>query len=177
MFNKSLPYGIIAGIIVSVFMIITMSYYSYCNGDVDMTTSMILGYLAMLIAFSFVVIGIKKIRDKYYGGVISFGKAFLIGLLITFIASTFYVVTWLIYFNFFNPEFIDSYNQLELEKLKMDGATLETIESKRKELEEFGEMYKNPFITAVFTYLEILPIGILVSLLSAIFLKRKNKTN
>jgi len=38
---------------------------------------------------------------------------------------------------------------------------------------KFGEMYKNPFFNALITYTEILPIGLIVTLISALILKRK----
>jgi hypothetical protein len=42
-----------------------------------------------------------------------------------------------------------------------------------KEMADFSVMYKNPFVNAGMTYMEILPVGLLVSLISALILKRK----
>src|SRR5215210_668865 len=88
-----LIYGLIAGVIVSVLMLLSMNYISHCEGNVDYTTSMVIGYASMLLAFSLVFVGIRNYRDKYNGGVISFGKAFKIGILIVLIASTMYVAS------------------------------------------------------------------------------------
>jgi hypothetical protein len=98
-------YGLIAGIVVSVLMLSSVNYLSHCEGNVDYNTSMLIGYAGMLIAFSLVFIGIRNYRDKYNGGVISFGKAFKIGMLIVLIASTIYVIAWLIDYFFFIPDF------------------------------------------------------------------------
>ena len=103
-------YGIIAGIIVSVLMLSTVNYLSHCEGNVDYDTSLIIGYASMLIAFSLVFVGIRNYRDKYNEGVISFGKAFKIGIMIVLIASTIYVVAWLIDYFFFIPDFMEKYS-------------------------------------------------------------------
>lgn len=170
-------YGIIAGIIVSVLMLLSVNYLSYCNGNVDYNTSMLIGYASMLIAFSLVFVGIRNYRDKYLGGSISFGKAFTTGILIVLIASTFYVVAWLIDYFYFIPNFMENYSAHMLEELKASGATQAEIDKQTKEMADFAVMYKNPFINAMMTYMEILPVGLLVTLISSLILKRKAVIN
>ena len=172
-----LIYGLISGIIVSAIMLVSMNYFSHCEGNVDMTSSMIIGYASMLIAFSLVFVGIRSYRDKYQNGVISFGKSFKIGILIVLIASTLYVVSWMICYFFFMPDFLDKYGAMEIENMKSAGATITEIENKRKEMADFNRMYKNPFFNAMMTYAEILPVGLIVTLISALILKRKTKNN
>src|ERR1044071_7945414 len=89
-------YGLIAGIVVSTLMQTSMNYISHCEGSIDHDTSMLIGYASMLLALSLVFVGIRNYRNKYNGGVISFGKAFRVGLLMVLIASTIFVVAWLI---------------------------------------------------------------------------------
>ncbi|KMQ68776.1 hypothetical protein ACM39_05665 [Chryseobacterium sp. FH2] len=172
-----LIYGLISGVIVSVIMLFSMNYYSHCEGNVDWNTSMLIGYASMLIAFSMVFVGIRNYRDKFNNGTISFGKAFKIGILIVLIASTIYVVSWLVYYFFFIPDFMDKYGVREIENMKTSGATMTEIESKTKEMAEFAKMYKNPFFNAMMTYAEILPVGLIVTLISALILKSKTKNN
>jgi len=38
-------------------------------------------------------------------------------------------------------------------------------------------LFKNPFFTAIMTYAEILPVGLVVALISALILKRKGVKN
>ena len=168
-------YGLTAGIVVSVLMLVTTNYLSYCAGNVDYDTSMLIGYASMLIAFSIVYVGIRNYRDKYNGGVISFGKAFKIGILMVLIASTIFVVAWLIDYFFFMPQgFIEKNFTYELDKLKTSGASQVEIDEKTKEMANFARMYKNPFFNAMMTYAIILPVGLIVTLISSLILKRKN---
>jgi len=170
-------YGLIAGIIISFLMLLSFIYYSHCNGNADYNISMLIGYASMLISFSFVFVGIRNYRDKYNEGVISFGKAFKIGIMIVLIASTFYVVTWLIDYFYFMPDFMDKYAAHTLDKLKASGASQVDIEKKTQEMANFARMYKNPFFNAMMTYCEILPVGLIVTLISSLVLKRKAAKN
>jgi hypothetical protein len=166
-------YGLIAGGIVSILMLATVNYISHCEGNVDYGTSMLIGYASMLLAFSLVYVGIRNYRDKYNGGEISFGKAFKIGVMIVLIASTIYVVAWLIDYFFFIPDFMEKYAARELDKLKAAGASQAEIDKQTKEMANFARMYKNPFFNAMMTYVEILPVGLIVTLISSLILKRK----
>ncbi len=164
--------GLIAGGIVSAMMLITMAIYTSI-GDFD--NGMIYGYASMLLAFSLIFVGIKNYRDKYNNGMISFGKSFKIGILITLIASTIYVVVWLIDYYFFIPDFGEKYAAHMLAKLKTSGASEIEIAKKTKEMASFSTMYKNPFFNALMTYEEIIPVGLIITIISSLVLKRKIK--
>ena len=165
-------YGLIAGIVVSILMLFSTNYISHVEGKVDYNTSLLIGYASMLIAFSLVFVGIRNYRDKYNGGVISFGKAFKIGIMIVLIASTIYVVAWLIDYYFFIPDYMDKYSAQMLGELKANGATQMEIDKQTKQMADMGAMLKNPFYNAMMTYVEILPVGLVVTLISALVLKR-----
>lgn len=171
--KKTILYGIIAGTFVSILMLIGMNYMSHCEGTADYNTSMLVGYASMLLAFSLVFVGIRNYRDKSNGGLISFGQAFKIGITIVLIASTMYVAAWLIDYFFFIPDFMDKYTAHTLEELKASGASEAEIATQTKEMADFAVMYQNPLIAALFTYMEIFPVGLLVTLISAFILKRK----
>ena len=170
-------YGLIAGIVVSVLMLSTVNYLSHCEGNVDYDTSMLIGYASMLIAFSLVFVGIRNYRDKYNEGVISFGKAFKTGIMIVLIASTIYVVAWLIDYFFFIPDFMEKYSAHTLDQLKTSGASQIEIDKQTKEMANFVRMFKNPFFNAMMTYVEILPVGLIVTLISSLILTRKAAKN
>ena len=168
-----LTYGLIAGIVVSVLMLFSVNYFSHCEGNVDYNTSMLIGYASMLLAFSLVFFGIRNYRDKYNEGVISFGKAFKIGIMIVLIASTIYVIAWLIDYFFFIPDFMEKYSAHMIDELKAGGASQIELEKQTKEMAGFATMFKNPFFNAMMTYIEILPVGLIVTIISSFILKRK----
>jgi len=122
-----------------------------------------------------VFFGIRSYRENVNGGEISFLRAFNVGLLIMLIGVACYVVTWqIVYFNFL-PNFFEEYTAVALNQMKAAGKSAQEIETQRQELELVGKRYHNPLWNAAYTSLEPLPIGIPVTLISAIILRRKRK--
>jgi len=161
-------YGAIAGFIVTVVTLAGMAKIY----DTDSEGSMLFGYTTMLVAFSLIFVNIKVYRDKN-GGYVSFGKAFRIGLWISLIASTMYVLGWMVEYYAFFPDFYDKCEIHQVAKLKAAGASLTAIHAKAQEYEKVKQLTHNPLVHALMTYVEILPVGLLVSVLAALILKRK----
>ncbi|MEO6287956.1 MAG: DUF4199 domain-containing protein [Dyadobacter sp.] len=161
--------GLIAGVIVSTFMV---SSIAVCYNKESFEGNMLLGYASMLLAFSLVFVGIKNYRDKHNGGFVTFGKAFTIGLYISLIASTVYVIVWLFDYYLFIPDFMEKFTASTIKKLQEDGVSGAELESQIAEMGTYKELYKNPFGVVLLTYVEILPVGLVVSLISALILKR-----
>ena len=129
----------------------------------------------MVLAFLMVFFGVKSYRDTVGGGSVTFGRAFLVGLMITLVASVCYVVTWQVVYYKLAPGFVDKYAAYAVEKSKKSGATDAQIAAQAKEMKEFSEMYKNPLVNIAFTLLEPLPVGLLFTFVSAGVLSRKRR--
>ena len=170
-----LVFGAISGIIISTFMGVSMAVMSCGSGDADGGRGrMIIGFSAMVVAFSFIFVGIKNYRDKQNGGVITYGKGFLLGLMISLIASSLYVITWAVEYHFFMPNFMDKYSAMQVKQLHESGMSGVALEEGLKSIESTNYNYKhNPFFFAIYTYMEILPVGIIITLISALILRRK----
>ena len=164
-----LTYGIIGGIIVSAMMVMTLG-----SGDIDWENGQWIGYTTMVIALSTIFFGIKTYRDQHLGGAIKFGKAFLLGLYITLVASTMYVISWMVISATSEQDFMEQYYEHTKVQLESSDLAPEKIEARLQEVRDLQEMYKNPVVKVGFTYLEILPVGILISLLCAALLKRNS---
>ena len=162
-----LTYGIIGGIIVSAMMFMTLG-----SGKHDWENGELIGYTTMVIALSTIFFGVRTFRDKHLGGTITFGKAFLLGLYITLVASTMYVASWMVISANSEQDFMEQYFEHEKAKLESSDMSAAEVEAKLEEMRYFGELYKNPVVKIGFTYVEILPVGLLISLLCAAILRR-----
>jgi uncharacterized membrane protein len=164
-------FGLIAGLIVTAMMLFSISK---CYRDANFEGSMLVGYASMVLAFSFIFVGVKNYRDKYNNEIISFGKGFRIGLYISLIASTIYVLVWLIDYYVFIPDFMEKYTAHVLSAAQKSGASAAEMSAKVAEMEDYRQMYKNPLFVILLTYMEILPVGIVISIIAALILKRKS---
>ena len=167
-----LIYGLIAGSIVAAMMFITMPMYQ--SGTLNMDNGELVGYTTMVIALALVFFGIKSYRDNHANGSISFGKGFLVGILITLIACAMYGLAWEITYSKIGSEFTKKMTEKYYDDMKAKGASEAELEKAKKEWESFGEMYKNPVFRFVFTmFVEMFPIGLVITLISAAVLRKK----
>jgi hypothetical protein len=165
-----ITHGLISGLLVSIFMVCSIAF---CYSSNNFNGNMLVGYASMILSFSLIFVGVKNFRDKQNDGIISFGKAFQIGFLIALIASSMYVIAWLVDYYFFIPDFMDKFCSQAIATSKAGGASPAEINAQTAEMDNYREMYKNPFGVIFLTYMEILPVGLVVSLISALILKRK----
>jgi Protein of unknown function (DUF4199) len=161
-------YGIIAGLIVGISMIL---YMISIPADAKSAPSMLLTYVVMLVALSMVFVGIKQYRDKALGGVIRFMPALLVGLGISAVAGVFYALAWEVSMAFMKFDFIQFYADSMVEQARASGADAQGVAAAAQRAADFTQMYDNPLIRVPFSFLEIFPVGILVSLISAAILR------
>ena len=167
-----LTFGLIAGAILSAMMLITLPFQDQIGFD----KGAVIGYTTMVLAFLMVFFGVRSYRDNVAGGSVTFGRAFMVGLMITAVASVCYVATWELIYYRLAPDFTEKYAAYSVEKAKRSGATEAQIAARTKQMTEFKEMYKNPLVNIAFTLLEPLPVGILFTLLTTGVLSRKRRT-
>lgn len=168
-----LIFGLIAGGILSAMMLITIPFHE----EIGFDKSAIIGYTTMVLAFLMVYFGVRSYRDNVAGGRITFGAAFSVGMMITVVATICYVATWQLVYHKLAPDFMDRYSAYVVEKARESGATVAEMDTKTRQMAEFSEMYKKPWVNIAYTFLEPLPVGILFTLVSAAVLSRKRRTD
>ena len=169
--NIVIKFGLISGLILAAFSALGMVLWT--KGIIQFENSEIFGYSAMVAAFVMVFVGIRRYRDSVGSGSITFGRAFKVGILITLITCAIYVVTWEIVYYEFLPDFAETYSEHHLAKMEKAGASPEAIEAERVKMKQFGELYRNPLFNVAVTFMEVFPVGLIMTLISAAILRRK----
>lgn len=127
----------------------------------------LVGYASMLVALTGVFLGVKQYRDKVRGGVVKFLPALGVGLGISAVASLGWVIAWEISLAVTKFDFVAAYYGAMVEQAQADGASAERIAEIKAEQAGFADMYANPLIRMAITFVEMFPIGVVISLISA----------
>ena len=164
-----LTFGLISGVVISVLMLATLPFAH----QIGFSRAMIVGYTNMVLSFLLVFFGIRSYRENIGNGRISFGRALSVGLLIMLISCAFYVITWEFMYFFLMPNFLNEYSAYMIENLRASGASAEQINQQVEQMKQFQVLYSNPLVNAAFTLLEPLPVGIVMTLISALILRKR----
>ena len=144
-------YGLLTG------LFIFMLHLVFGINNLDYSTNEILGYVSIFLSLSFVFFGIKHYRDHVNNGEITFGKAIIIGVLISFLVGLGIALADFIYTKFINPSFFSNYEKMLIEQGKED---------------EIIKMTSGT--VALFMLVLVTVIGFIISTISALILQRKN---
>ena len=164
-----ITYGLIMGAVSVAMMFLNMSFLD----EIGFDGGMVVGYTTMVLAGLLIYFGVRSYRDNVAGGTVSFGRALTVGVLIMLISAVCYVASWELMKDRFAPDFNAKYEAHVVEKAKASGKPQAEIDREIAEARKYSEMYKNPVWNAAFTFLEPLPVGVLMALISAAVLKRK----
>jgi len=166
-------FGLISGAISSLFMIALVTF-----GDrIGFDRGAVIGYTSIVLSFLMVFFGIRTYRDNIGNGQITFLKAFAVGLSITVISCILYVVTWEVIYYTFIPDFWDAYGAHLVKKLTASGASPAVIQAKLEQARRYKELYKNPLFNAALTFIEPFPIGLVITVISALALRRRPQSH
>jgi len=166
-FRNILIYGVIAGLLVGIplsVIVIAFSSDHLANG-------MAIGYTVMLVGLSTVFVAVKRYRDIDLGGVISFWQALGMGLGISVVAGIIYVAAWDTACAIAGMDFAGSYAAALIAQKKAAGVSGAALARFVAEMDAFKAQYANPFYRWPMTFIEIFPVGVLVSLFTAALLR------
>lgn len=162
-----LTYGLLSGLVI----IATMVAGIALSAQGDFFSSATFGYLVMLVALSFIFVGVKRYRDIERGGIVRFGPAFGVGLGIAAFAGVAYVIGWETYLAATDYAFMDEYIAGIVKARQEAGVSADALAKEVAKLEEMRVNYAKPWFRVPMTFLEIFPVGLVVSLVTALLLR------
>ena len=165
----ALVYGLLSGFVVSAVIVAGLAVGGHDSGVFG---TLWFGYLVMLVALTFIFVGVKRYRDVERGGVIRFLPAFGMGLAIAICAGIAYACVWEVYLASTGYRFMDEYIAAMLRHRQAEGASAAELARMSAEMAPMRESYANPLFRFPMTFLEIFPVGLVVALISAALLRK-----
>jgi hypothetical protein len=169
--TPTLRYSFIYGGLAAVVLAAFIGVVGVLHERVAFVATLTFGYSVMLVAMSFVFVGVKRYRDVEGGGVIRFWRALGLGLLIALIAGIAYALLWEAYLAATHYRFFDDYIAKATSDARASGKSAAAIAKMTTEFESMRTMYANPLFRLPMTFMEVAPVGVLVALVSAILLR------
>ena len=167
-----LTFGLISGAVMAALMMSTVAFID----RIGFENGTIVGYTSIVLGFLLVFFGIRSYRENVGDGYISFGRAFSVGILIALISSIIYVLTWEIVFHNWLYDFPEKYTAYVIQKAQASGVSAADVARQREEMNSMWALYRsNFFVRAAFTFVEPFPVGLLVTLISAVALRKRRK--
>ena len=169
-----LTFGLIAGAILSAMMLLTIPF----QDEIGFERGAVIGYTTMVLAFLMIFFGIRSYRDNVAGGtirIVTGTAAFSSGCRAASSSKALcYVATWQVVYYKLAPDFMAKYQAHVLEKARADGESMEALAKRQADMDRFAELYRNPAFNIGGTFLEPMPVAVLVVLVSAGVLSRRN---
>ncbi len=163
--------GLFAGIFLggSIF-----AWWPFVSEGFDMDLGQVIGYSTMTIAFGLaIMLGTRSYQQQRGKLGLSFGKAFVMGLAITGLASAIYALGWMLYLEVSGYDFMADYANAMLAQAEAAGQSAAEISAMQADMAQWVELYKNPLVRFGMTFMEPLPVGIVVSLIASFVFKKK----
>ncbi|MGZ8545460.1 MAG: DUF4199 domain-containing protein [Flavisolibacter sp.] len=162
-------YGIltILGIFLLTWFLIDRDSGNYKKGEV-------IGWAGIFLSVVFVFFGLKYYRDQQNGGILGFGEGLKLGLLIVIFPSLAFGLFNVLYVEVLDPQYMEKYYNFQVEELRKTVPAAE-VDSRIRKMEEQREMFSSPLIQFIVMFLSVFTVGLIVTVLSTLFLKRNAK--
>lgn len=165
-------YGLISGSIITTYMLTSMAVSDHHTAG-NNVNNMIIGFAAMILAFSLLFFGLAKYRQTIGEGVLPFKTALGLSMLMVLIVSTMYTLGWLIEYKVFMPDFADKYEAARIKQLDLLHLDAAKYEQEVTAVKDEMTFYRTPIGVIVFTYVEILSMGIPMALIASLVMMRR----
>ena len=133
----------------------------------------VIGYSGILVAALVIFFGVRSYRENVGGGAIGFGRALGVGLLIALVSAFCYMLTWELLYFVFMPDLPEKLKICMTAKVQASSPTPEAAAAAVAKISDMLKYYDNLLTSMPLVFMEPLPVGLLVSLISAAILRRK----
>jgi hypothetical protein len=160
------------GIYSTIFIIFLMSVFFFLVRNLDYDKQQVAGYLSMLVSMIFVFFGIRHYRNEKNDGFLTFGQGLKVGVLIVLFPAVCFGLFDVLYTSVLNPHWMTDYTNYYLTHFKQS-LPVAQFEVKKRQLEDSMKLFSNPVAQFFIMFLTVFVIGFIVTIISALALRRK----
>ncbi len=171
--KKIIKYGLIAGTIIVGIPLISGLIMGY--GEETFAMGEIIGYSTMIFSLMIIFVAAKKHQQDNPDEIIGFKKIFLMGTGISLIAGIMFGIYNVVYVTYIDPEFMQNYYEYSINNIRSSGISTELANQQIAEIEQQKEMFMNPVVSFFAMFVTVFAIGLIVSVISGLFQRDKNK--
>ncbi len=135
----------------------------------------VMGFAGFLGLLLFLILGMKQYRDKYNGGVLHFGQAIKLGMLIILIPTTTAPIVDLVYTRHIDAGWFDDWYDYQVEQLEPTLSEEERAAEIRS-LQEDLAMFDDPFSHFILMLLFTFASSVICTVIAAAIMQRKAAT-
>ncbi len=162
-------YGIYAGL--AILVLSALHVFVFMPPNITWEMAEVAGYLTMILSMIFVFMGIRYYRDHVNNGFLTFGQGLKLGALIVLVPAVTFGLFDILYTEVLHPSWADEYFGYQIEKIKAS-TPADQVEQKLSKLQKDREMFGNPFFQFLLMAVTVYIIGIIVTIISALTLRR-----
>jgi len=130
------------------------------------------GYITILLSLIFVYFGIRQYRDKWNGGTITYGRAFMVGILIVLFPSIAFGIFDVVYIRYLDPGFSEKYYAYTAGQMKASMSPAQ-YQAKIQQMESSKAMFNNVYFQFITMAATVFLIGLVVTAISSLILQKK----
>ena len=159
--KANLNWGLILGFVLVIYTAIL--YFA------DQTFNKGLGSVSYLFMIAGIFFGIKAYRDNFLGGFISYGKAVGAGVIISLYSGILGAIFTILLYTAIDPDLVQKLYSITEQGMLDKGMAEEQIEVAM----EVSKKFMSPYFMAVWVIVGSVFVGLIISLIEAIFLKKE----
>ncbi len=159
--NTAMKYGLMAGVLLIILTVVFYMMNYMPKGALNVFPYLIIG--------GFIIYGCINYRDKECGGFLSYGSAVKTGVLIALFASIIFAAYSYIFYQFIDPAYVEVIMTAQEEALLEKNLPQETIDMQM----EMTRKFMTPMLISLFTIVGFLIFGLVISLITSIFVKKE----
>jgi hypothetical protein len=159
------------------FSVLIVAFYFVCTwllfNSPNYTNQAILNWIGIVLSLVFVFVGIKDYRDGVNNGVLSFGEGMKVGILIIILPTLAFGLLDVLYVKYLDPAFFDKYYTWVVNRMQAKFPASEWA-ARLKKIQQRRSFFGNPTGQFVVMSLSVFVVGLIITAISTLLLKRKN---